>query len=159
MGVITQGIQKMPGTGTKVDHSKRTRVFETRTATGREIFSCSLPVAVRASKPLLESLRTDVFEPRTSTGSLCSSFSTFSCLTYELPSSHFSIYEIFNKKWVVHFKEEKFRLPVDVRGPKTSVLVSLLFLPWVGARKRCLQPGFLSGVFLTYTKLLCFCFV
>ena len=40
MGVITQGIQKMPGTGTKVDHSKRTRVFETRTATGREIFAC-----------------------------------------------------------------------------------------------------------------------
>ena len=39
MGVITQGIQKMPGTGTKVDHSKRTRVFETRTATGREIFA------------------------------------------------------------------------------------------------------------------------
>ena len=44
--------------------------------------------------PLIESLSTDVFEPRTSTGSFCSSFSTFSCLTNKLPSSHFSIYDL-----------------------------------------------------------------
>ena len=41
-----------------------------------------------------ESLSTDVFEPPTSTGSLCSSFSTFSCLTNELPIYHFSIYDL-----------------------------------------------------------------
>ena len=61
-----------------------------------------LPVIVRAiQSPLhgtglqtLGSLSTDVFEPRTSTGSLYFSFCTFSCPTNELPSSHFSIYNL-----------------------------------------------------------------
>ena len=42
----------------------------------------------------IESLSTDVFEPRTSTGSLCLAFSTFSCPTTELQSSHLSIYSL-----------------------------------------------------------------
>ena len=73
-----------------------------------------------------ESLITDVFEPPTSTGSLCSSFSTFSCLTNELPSSHFSIYDlIFSTKSELYRSKRRsfdFRL--------TSVAQKRLCLRW-----------------------------
>ena len=51
-------------------------------------------------------------------------FSTFSCPTNELQSSHFSIYNLTfsTKKGVTRVREEKFPLPVDVRRSKTSVL-------------------------------------
>ena len=73
----------------------------------------------------LESLSTDVFEPRTSTGSFCSSFSTLSCLTNQLPSSHFSIYDsvLFSTKSELYrSKRRSFDFRLDVRGSKTSVL-------------------------------------
>ena len=52
-------------------------------------------------------------------------FSTFSCPTNKLQSSHFSSYNLtfwMHEKGVIRIKKEKSRLPVDVRGSKTSVL-------------------------------------
>ena len=47
-----------------------------------------------------------------------------------LQSSHFSIHNrnIFNKKGEIRVEEEKSRLPVDVRGSKTSGIKGVLYL-------------------------------
>ena len=77
----------------------------------------------------LESLSTDVFEPRTSTGSLCFSFSTFSCPTNELPSSHFSIYNlIFSTKSELYApKRSSFDFRLTSVAQKRLCLSFLLF--------------------------------
>ena len=74
------------------------------------------------------SLSTDVFEPRTSTGSLCFSFSTFSCPTNELPSSHFSIYNlIFSTKSELYApKRRSFDFRLTSVAEKRLCLSSLL---------------------------------
>ena len=83
---------------------------------------------------ILGSLSTDVFEPRTSTGSLCFSFSTFSCPTNELPSSHFSIYNlIFSTKSELYAPKRRsfdFRLTsvAQKRLCLNYLLISLLLL-------------------------------
>ena len=74
------------------------------------------------------SLSTDVFEPRTSTGSLCFSFSTFSCPTNELPSSHFNIYNlIFSTKSELYApKRRSFDFRLTFVAQKRLCLSSLI---------------------------------
>ena len=78
----------------------------------------------KGTMKILESLSTDVFEPRTSTRSLCSSSSTFSCLTNELPSSHFSIYHLIfsTKSELYRSKRKSFDFRLTSVAHKTSVL-------------------------------------
>ena len=77
---------------------------------------------------ILESLSTDVFEPRTSTGSFCSSFSTFSCLTNKLPSSHFSIYDLlfWTKSELYRSKRRSFDFRLTSVAQKRLCLSSLI---------------------------------
>ena len=76
----------------------------------------------------IESFSTDVFDPRTSTGSLCSHFSTFSCLTNELPSSHFSIYDLifWTKSELYRSKRRNFDFRLTSVAQKRLCLSSLL---------------------------------
>ena len=71
-----------------------------------------------------ENLSTDVFEPRTSTGSwICPSLERFDAIAFVMSNRKHK-----NKSFAVHGKEqnhakkENIRLPVAVRGSKTSVL-------------------------------------
>ena len=77
---------------------------------------------------IIESLSTDVFEPRTSTGSFCSSFSTFSCLTNKLPSSHFSIYDLLfsTKSELYRSKRRSFDFRLTSLAQKLLCLSSLI---------------------------------
>ena len=114
------------------------------------------------------SISTDVFEPRTSTGSLCSSFSTFSCLTNDLSSSHFSIYDLIfsTKSELYRSKRRSFDFRLTSVAQKRLCLSSLTFpatrnAAWIKlwidvtdmvCRSR-VQPFFSARVDLTYSSL------
>ena len=80
---------------------------------------------------VLGNLSTDVFEPRTSTGScIFPSLERFDAIAFVTSNSRHK-----NKSFPVHdneqnhAKKENIRLPVAVRGSKTSVLKFPLFFP------------------------------
>ena len=90
----------------------------------KQYFNCIFLFYLHGTVQTLGNLSTDVFEPRTSTGSyIFPSLERFDAITFVTSNRRHK-----NKSFPVHGKEqnhakkENFRLPVAVRGSKTSVL-------------------------------------